>query len=92
MNKQRIQWGPPPSDPRFSEADPVDLSAALKNGENIIGATVLFYGHGDGTWPIGKAGFIFKLAIEYADGSKEDIISDKSWQCHLARFLETGPI
>jgi len=90
VNKQRIQWGPPPSDPRFSEADPVDLTMVLKNGENIIGATVLFYGHGDGTWPIGKAGFIFKLDITYSDGSTEQIVSDKSWQCHLARSWKPG--
>ncbi len=90
LNKQRIQWGPAPSDPRFAEADPVDLTTALKNGENIIGATVLFYGHGDGTWPIGKAGFIFKLTINYIDGSSEEVISDKSWQCHLARSWRPG--
>jgi len=90
VNKQRIQWGPPPSDPRFAEADPVNLTSALKTGENIIGATVLFYGHGDGTWPIGKAGFIFKLDIQFSDGSSEQIISDSSWNCHLARSWKPG--
>src|SRR5258708_7784908 len=42
VNGQRIQWGPPPSDPRWAEADPIDLTSTLQPGKNVIGATVLF--------------------------------------------------
>jgi hypothetical protein len=49
VNGQRIQWGPPPCDPRWAEADPINLTSVLQSGPNAIGATVLFYGHGDGT-------------------------------------------
>ena len=59
VNGQRIQWGPAPSDPRWAEADPVDLAEVLQAGDNVLGATVLYYGHGDGTWPIGKPGVSF---------------------------------
>ncbi|MBI5385890.1 MAG: alpha-L-rhamnosidase N-terminal domain-containing protein [Verrucomicrobia bacterium] len=90
VNGQRIQWGPPPSDPRWPEADPLDLTDALHEGKNVIGATVLFYGVGDGTWPIGKPGFLFRLEIEHADGSKEIIASDASWKAHLARAWRPG--
>ena len=89
-NGRRIQFGPPPADPRYSEADPVDLGALLHQGDNVIGATVLFYGHGDGTWPVGKPGFIFKLDISYEDGSSESLISDGSWQVQLARSWRPG--
>ncbi len=90
VNGQRIQFGPAPSDPRFSEADPVDLTPYLQRGDNVIGAEVLYYGHGDGTWPIGKAGFIFLLDLELADGRRQQIRSDGSWQCLLCRAWPPG--
>jgi len=90
VNGTRVQWGPPPSDPRFSEADPVDLKNFLSTGENVIGATVLYYGYGDGTWPVGKPGFIYYLKIDYADGTDQTITSDQTWDCHLARSWKPG--
>jgi alpha-L-rhamnosidase len=90
VNDRRMQWGPPPSDPRFAEADPVDLTDVLEPGPNTIGATVLFYGHGDGTAPFGKPGFLFWLEIEYGDGSSEKIVSDSSWRAYLARAWRPG--
>jgi len=90
VNGQRIQWGPAPADPRWPEADPLDLTAALDAGDNILGATVLFYGQGDGTWPLGKPGFLFWLEIEHADGRVEKIVSDKLWRACLARAWTPG--
>jgi len=90
VNGLRIQWGPAPCDPRWTEADPVDLTDMLKVGTNVIGAQVLFYGYGDGTWPVGKPGFIFRLEIEYENGTKETVISDDSWLAHLARAWRPG--
>lgn len=89
-NGTRIQFGPAPSDPRYSEADPVDLTSHLQEGENCLGATVLYYGFGDGTWPMGKPGFIFRLIIEYEDGHSEPIISDHTWQVQIARSWKPG--
>ena len=90
LNGQRIQWGPPPADPRYTEADPIDLTKTLQVGKNVLGATVLYYGMGDGTWPVGKPGFIFKLDLEYRSGKKEAILSDGTWQCLLARSWQPG--
>lgn len=89
-NGQRVQFGPAPSDPRWAEADPIDLTAYLQAGSNTIGAQVLYYGHGDGTWPIGKPGFIFRLEIEFANGSSTQIVSDGSWQTLIARSWRPG--
>ena len=89
-NGKRLQFGPAPADPRYSEADPVDLTDCLKEGENVIGATVLYYGFGDGTWPMGKPGFIFRLDLEYADGTSELLISNSAWQVQLARSWRPG--
>ncbi len=90
VNGRRIQWGPAPADPRWPEADPVDLTDALDFGRNAIGVTVLYYGHGDGTWPLGKPGLLFWLEIEQADGSTEKLVSDSSWRVHLARAWPPG--
>jgi hypothetical protein len=90
VNGQRLQWGPAPADPRWPEADPLDLTAHLHEGENILGATVLYYGHGDGTWPLGKPGFLFWLEVVHADGRRETIASDGSWATHLCRAWRPG--
>ena len=90
VNGRRIQWGPAPCDPRWLEADPLDLSAALKAGTNVVGAQVLFYGQGDGTSPLGKPGFLFHLDIECADGSRQKVVSDSGWLALLDRAWQPG--
>lgn len=89
-NGQRVQFGPAPSDPRFAEADPIDLLPFLKIGKNTLGAQVLFFGHGDGTWPIGKPGFLLRIEIELTNGSQLLITTDDKWQCQIARSWRPG--
>ncbi len=36
VNGQRLQFGPAPADPRWTEADPVDLTAVLREGRNVV--------------------------------------------------------
>jgi hypothetical protein len=90
VNGQRVQWGPAPADPRWAEADPLNLTSSLQPGRNVLGATVLFYGQGDGTWPIGKPGFLFWLDIEHSDGTFEKLVSGPSWKAHLVRAWKPG--
>ncbi|MHB0998470.1 MAG: alpha-L-rhamnosidase-related protein [Armatimonadota bacterium] len=90
INGKRIQWGPAPADPRWWDADPFDITEHLQVGVNVIGVEVLFYGHGDGTWPIGKPGFLFKMEIKQSDGSIDTIFSDDSWHCMLDRAHKPG--
>ncbi len=91
VNGRRIQWGPAPSDPRWPEADPLDLAAYLRAGANTIAVTVLFYGTGDGTWPVGLPGFLFWLEAETAGGGvKQLLVSDRGWNCCLARSWQPG--
>ncbi len=85
VNGKRVQWGPAPSDPRWQQADPIDLTKYLQKGKNVIACQVLYYGSGDGTWPIGKPGFIFNLDI---DGT--GLYSDETWDCFLARSWTPG--
>jgi len=90
VNGQRVQWGPAPSDPRWMEVDPMELTAVLRSGANAIGAQVLYYGQGDGTWPVGKCGFLFWLEIETIDGKKQVVVSDETWRALLARAWKPG--
>lgn len=90
VNGRRVQWGPAPCDPRWLEADPVDLTSVLQEGENVIGATVLFYGQGDGTWAMGKPGFLIRLEVEDDAGERALIVSDSAWQAHLCRAWQPG--
>jgi hypothetical protein len=85
VNGKRVQWGPAPSDPRWPEADPINLTDFLTIGENVLAVEVCFYGSGDGTTPIGKPGLLLNLDI---DG--KEIITDHSWQCLLARSWRPG--
>ena len=85
VNGQRVQWGPAPFDPRWQEADPVDISSYLKPGKNVIGCQVLYYGTGDGTSPFGMPGFLMRINI---DG--KEIITDGTWKSYLARSWNPG--
>ncbi|MGO9113537.1 MAG: alpha-L-rhamnosidase C-terminal domain-containing protein [Thermoguttaceae bacterium] len=89
VNGRRVQWGPAPCDPRSLDADPIDLTALLTPGKNVLGVEVLHYGHGDGTWPAGKPGLIFHLVIEGAEG-RQQIISDPTWQVTVDRAHRPG--
>jgi hypothetical protein len=50
----------------------------------------LFYGHGDGTSPIGKPGLIVLLNIECTDGSRHTVYTDETWQSCLATAWRPG--
>ncbi len=89
VNGRRVQWGPAPCDPRNLDADPVDLKPFLVAGTNVVGVEVLFYGHGEGTWPGGKPGLILNLAIE-SDGASRRVVTDKEWMSLLDRAHPPG--
>ncbi len=85
VNGERVQWGPAPSDPRWQEADPVDIGPYLKEGTNTIAVEVCFFGSGDGTTPIGKPGLLLNV-----DVAGERICTDPSWRCTIPRSWEPG--
>ena len=90
VNGRRVQWGPAPCDPRSYEADPLDLTRWLVPGRNVIGVEVLYYGHGDGTWPFGKPGFLMALRVEEPGGRVSEILSDETWRVCLDRAHRCG--
>jgi hypothetical protein len=44
---QPIRWGLAARDPRWAEADLIDIAHCLHPGENALGATVLYFSHGE---------------------------------------------
>ena len=73
VNGQRLQFGPAPADPRWMEADPVDLTAVLREGRNVRWCDrALTTARAMAPALLGKAGFLFWLEIEHADGRKAD--------------------
>ncbi|HXY38017.1 MAG TPA: alpha-L-rhamnosidase N-terminal domain-containing protein, partial [Vicinamibacteria bacterium] len=90
VNGRRVQFGPAPCDPRSYEVDPLDLTRYLRPGQNVIGAEVLYYGHGEGTWPGGKPGFLFALRVEEQGGAVQEVVSDGSWRARLDRAHRPG--
>ena len=90
VNGQRVSWGPAPCDHRELDVDPVDLTSHLDAGRNVLAVEVLYYGVGDGTWVMGKPGFIFRLEVEYETLPAQQFVSDNSWQCFLDRAHRPG--
>jgi alpha-L-rhamnosidase len=89
LDGKYIQFGPAPADPRWAEADPMDLGP-LAVGQHDLVIEVLYYGYGDGTWAIGKPGLIFKLDITYADNTTQTIGSGTDWKAKLAQGWKPG--
>lgn len=85
LNGRRVQWGPAPCDPRHIELDPIQMREGWRIGKNVVGVEVLYYGHGEGTWPFGKPGLLVDLVI---DG--RSVVSDESWQCIVDRAHRPG--
>jgi len=90
VNGKRVQWGPAPCDPRWLEADPFDIRDHLTVGRNVIGVEVLYYGHGEGTWVMGKPGLLFKLNLDFGNGNTVEVCSDESWMAMIDRAHPPG--
>jgi hypothetical protein len=85
VNGRRVQWGPAPCDPRWPEADPVDLTPFLQTGANVIGVEVCYFGQGDGTWAMGSPGLIARF-----DMDDRTLVTDASWMTLLDRAHRPG--
>jgi len=90
VNDRRVQWGPAPCDPRWFEADPMDLTDLLDEGVNVLAVQALYFGYGDGTSPMGNPGLLFRLDIEMPDGTTHTIVSDDSWKACIPRCWKPG--
>ncbi len=89
VNGQYVQRGPAPCDPRYWDADPVELGRHLKRGTNTIAALVCSFGTGESTYiAYGRGGFLFEADLRLPDGRK--LITDESWLTLRARCWPPG--
>jgi alpha-L-rhamnosidase len=72
-----------------------DVTDLIKNGNNTIGVTLangwyrgfLAWGGNKNTW--GKdLSLLFQLEIRYSDGSKESVVSEKSWKSSTGSIVD----
>ena len=86
INGQYVTKGPARSDPRWQFVDIIDVSAYLREGENIIAAMVLYYGYGTGHSIDSIPCFL--LDAEIGDTS---ILTDSSWVCKKCEAFRPNP-
>lgn len=72
-----------------------DVTSNVQNGENCLGVMLGegWYGQGTvwGKWPkYGDPLFILQMELTYADGSRQTIVSDKSWLWHPGPVLRAN--
>ena len=85
VNGQRVQWGPAPCDPRQLDVDPLDITALLRPGKNVIGVEVLYYGIGEGHLGRRKTGLDLSRVVTHRENKSLRIVSDDTWQCLVDR-------
>lgn len=80
VNGRRIQWGPAPGDPRWPEADPVDLTAASRQGRNAIAVHLVF----------GETRLPARFLTTWSQGMTKDGYFLDTWPAYdrLARLIE----
>jgi alpha-L-rhamnosidase len=74
-----------------------DVTRQVTAGQPLaIGAIYHWYGSGQGrpatsaASPLNERGFLFKLVVDHADGSRQTIVTDGTWQVRRATQWETG--
>lgn len=75
--------------PDFQYYKTVDVTDALTEGPNAVGALYNWNGGGQGR-PEAEPGFIMQLAVEYADGSEDVVVTDGDWTVREAEWLDSA--
>ncbi len=92
LNGALIGRGPCRSDPTWTYYDVMDVTGALRSGENHLAVLVLFQGFGTGSRISIMQALLAHLEIEHADGSLVHVVSDRSWKASPAEeFLRPTP-
>lgn len=74
--------------PQYAYYNAYDVTGALKT-ENTLAAMTHWYGGGQGRAK-GDRGFLLKLVVEYADGTKSVMGTDKSWKQNAVEAFDAN--
>ena len=87
----KVAAGPSFSYPDDSYYEATDVTRALRAGAvNAIGVLHHWYGPGQGR-PAAEPGLLVQISVEHANGTREVIGTDGSWQEHAAEWLPAAP-
>ena len=88
-----ILSGEPYIDDQLEIQEIWDLVAdMLKSGKNAVGAMLApgyFDARNNRIGAFGSPRFICRIEIEYADGTKQSIVSDESWKAHRSGITKS---
>lgn len=80
LNGETVDHGPAFEYPDDGYYRTVDVTAKLKAGQAAtIGALYHWYGSGQGR-PKGEPGLLVRLVIDHADGTRQTVVTDGTWQ------------
>jgi len=87
VNGVELDRGPSFSYPDSQYYKTVDLTDALSEGDNAVGALQTWNAGGQGR-PEGEPGFVCQIEVELADGSERRIVTDDSWSVREAAWQD----
>lgn len=89
INGERVSQGQSLAYPGEGYYQATDLTELFSRQTTVgIGLILHYYGAGQGR-AAGRAGLLFKLVIDYADGTSELIVSDGTWKTLRGPFLKS---
>jgi alpha-L-rhamnosidase len=88
VNGVEIGEGPIRSSTDHWYYEQYDVGHLLKQGENVIAATVWHYGHSNYQYVENRAGFIACLEVSDAHGRKSSYPTDSSWRAQVHHGFE----
>ncbi|MFO7976824.1 MAG: family 78 glycoside hydrolase catalytic domain [Candidatus Hydrogenedentota bacterium] len=87
-----VVQGPAPAYPFAHPYYKLDVTDALKAGQNTLAAHVYYQGLLNRVWNSAdnRSGFMMALTVNYPDGSSQTFVSDESWKLHTLTAFPTG--
>ncbi|MEQ4207409.1 family 78 glycoside hydrolase catalytic domain [Actinopolymorpha sp. B9G3] len=68
----------------------VDVTEPLAGSRRaVVGVLLHWYGNGQGR-PAAEPGLLVRLVLDYADGARQEIVSDSSWTVCEGPYLQVG--
>lgn len=88
INGETVDRGQSFCYPDFQYYKTVDVTDALTDGQNAVGALYNWNAGGQGR-PAAEPGFVLQLAVEYADGREQTFATDGDWTAREAEWLDS---